>query len=36
VVDLAHLLVADEGIDQLEEPRNNNRRVWPIVADNFE
>jgi len=27
VVDLAHLLVADEGIDQLEEPRDSNRRV---------
>jgi len=36
VVDLAHLLVADEGIDQLEEPRDSNRRVCPIVADNVE
>jgi len=34
VVDLAHLLVADKGIDQLEEPRDSNRRVCPIVADN--
>jgi len=36
VVDLAHLLVADEGIDQLEEPRDSNCRVCPIVADNVE
>ncbi len=27
VVDLAHLLIADEGIDQLEESRDNNGRV---------
>jgi len=36
MVDLTHLLVADEGIDQLEEPRDNNRRVCPIVVDNVE
>jgi len=36
VVDLAHLLIADEGIDQLEEPRDSNRRICPIVADNVE
>ncbi len=27
VVDLAHLLVADEGINQLEEPRDSSSRV---------
>ncbi len=27
VVDLAHLLVADEGIDQLEESHDSNCRV---------
>ncbi len=36
VVDLAFLLVANEGIDQLEEPCDNNRCVWPIVADDDE
>ncbi len=36
VVDLAHLLVADEGIDKLEESRDNNHRVWPIVVDDVE
>jgi len=27
VVDLVHLLVVDEGIDQLEELRDNNRHI---------
>ncbi len=36
VVDLAYLLVADEGIDQLEEPRDNSSRIWPIVANDIE
>jgi len=27
VVDLTHLFVANDGIDQLEEPRDSNRRV---------
>jgi len=27
VVDLAHMLVTDEGINQLEKSRNSNRRI---------
>ncbi len=36
VVDLTHLLIADEGIDRLEEPCDSSRHVWPIIADNVE
>ncbi len=36
VVDLVHLLVANEGINQLENSCNKNRHVWPIIADDVE
>ncbi|CAK9235623.1 unnamed protein product [Sphagnum troendelagicum] len=36
VVDLAHFLVTDEGIDELEEPCDNSHHVSPIVANDVE